>query len=193
MRLAESDKLLKIKEGVGVPVKLSEVEEEKFNDTFEALKGWLDDAKAAVIGKNRDEAYRYVNLLIAHLQMVDVDYIAGVSKPSVIVTKTVSAVNVNNSSQDEDHEELSAIKNIPVVRPTVELVDGWLGDMNPQVRSRLTRLLDCFKQYLDPESEAGIDIICNHCNPTEISKCLIIADPSIQDSSTVFMKHQLQS
>ena len=193
MKLAEEDKLLKIKEDMGAPVKLSDVEKEKFNTTFEELKGWLDDAKNSILGKDRDDAYRYFNLLIAHLQMVDVDYMAGASRATVVVAPSVGSTEKQGQ---ESSTELEApehnIESLPVVRPTAEQVDGWLGDMNPQVRSKLTRLLTCFKQYLDPDSTVGIDIICSHCSPAEIAKCIIIADPKIVDSSTVFMEHQLR-
>jgi hypothetical protein len=182
---SEEDKLLKIREEMKVPVKLSELEREKFNNIFETLKEWLDDSRTSTVEKDRDEAYRYVDLLIGHLQMVDVDYIAGASRATPIVTPSV----LENVEPLE--EPAHNIKSPPHVRPTAEQVDGWLGDMNPQIRSKVTRLLDCFKQYLDPDGEAGIDVICNRCRPEEIAKCLIIADPSIEDASTVFMKHQL--
>lgn len=185
---SEEDKLLKIREEMKVPVKLSELEREKFNKTFEALKEWLEDSRVSNIGKNRDEAYRYVDLLIGHLQMVDVDYIAGASRATPIVAP--SAVE---PGKVEPEGEPHAIKSLPHIRPTAEQVDGWLEDMNPQIRSKVTRLLDCFKQYLDPDSESGIAVICDRCSPEEIVKCLRIADPSIEDSSTVFMKHQLGS
>lgn len=195
MKLAQpdekEDKLLKIREEMILPVGLSELEKEKISETFDALKGWLDEAKELVLVKPRLEAYRYVGLVIAHLQLVDVDYVAGKSTAST-VTQSYS-LPAPGLEQDEAHVEKSAIKSPEVVRPTEAQVDGWLDDMNPQVRSKLTRLLTCFKQYLDPDSEVGIDIICTHCNPTEIAKCIRAEDPSITDSSTVFMQHQLQS
>lgn len=186
--MAEEDKLLKIREDMVLPVGLSELEKEKITSTFDALKEWLDDAKVSILEKPRLEAYRYVELMIAHLQMVDVDYIAGASRASVVVAPSVD-------SPEKGEQESSTVSEeppVPVVRPTAEQVDGWLDDMNPQIRAKLTRLLDCFKQYLDPESEVGIEVICSRCNPVEIAKCIRIADPSIVDSSTVFMEHQLR-
>lgn len=181
----EEDKLLKIQLAVETPVGLSELEKEKLINTFDGLKEWLDDVKVVVLGKSRLEAYRYVKLLISHLQMTDVDYVAGAS----IATPVTRSDPLARS--EVVHVEQSAIKSPNVVRPTKEQVDGWIESMNPQVRSKLVRLLDCFKQYLDPESDVGVDIICNHCTPDEIVKCVTIADPSIVDASTVFMEHQL--
>lgn len=180
----KEDKLLKIREDMVLPVGLSELEKEKLANTFDALKEWLEDAKVVVLEKPRLEAYRYVELVIAHLQMADVDYAAGASRASTVVTPTAS-------EEAGGQVEESAIRSPPVVRPTKEQVDAWLEDMNPQVRSKLVRLLDCFKQYLDPDSDTGIDIICNHCSPEEIVKCIRVADPSIVDASTVFMQHQV--
>ena len=192
--VAEEDKLLKIREEMVLPVGLSELEKERVTGTFDALKVWLDDTKATVLEKPRLEAYKYIELLIAHLQMIEVDYKAGASRASVV--KTSSVDSTEKQGQESATGELEVpehnIESLPVVRPTAEQVDGWLGDMNPQVRSKLTRLLTCFKQYLDPDSTVGIDIICSHCNPAEIAKCIIIADPKIVDSSTVFMAHQLR-
>lgn len=181
------DKLLKIQEDVEIPVGLSELEKEKLTYTFDALKEWLEDAKAVVLGKSRLEAYRYVKLLISHLQMTDVDYVAGASTATPVIQPGPLAA----LEQSEARVEQSAIKSPVVTRPTAEQVDGWLDGMNPQVRSKLVRLLDCFKQYLDPESEVGIEIICNYCSPEEIVKCVRVADPSIVDASTVFMQYQL--
>ena len=159
---------------------------EKISKTFEALKEWLDDTEAVVLKKPRVEAYRLVKLVIAHLQMADADYVAGASRPSVVIDPVGASALVSPG-----HIEESAIRTRRHVKPTKELVDGWLESMNPAIRSKLVRLLDCFKQYLDPESDVGIDIICPHCNPEEIAKCLRVADPSIVDASTVFMQHQL--
>ena len=183
----EEDKLLKIREEMILPVGLSELEKEKLINTFDGLKEWLDDAKDMVLKKPRLEAYRYVGLLITHLQMADVDFVAGAS----IATPAIQTDPLAGLERSEvAHVERSAIKSPDVVRPTKEQVDGWIEGMNPRVRSKLVRLLDCFKQYLDPESDVGIDIICNHCTPEEIVKCIRVADPSIVDASTVFMQHQ---
>ncbi|KKN41102.1 hypothetical protein LCGC14_0726630 [marine sediment metagenome] len=183
----EEDKLLKIREEMILPVGLSELEKEKLINTFDGLKEWLDDAKDVVLKKPRLEAYRYVELLIAHLQMADVDYVVGAS---IATPATQSDPLAGLERSEVAHIERSAIKSPVVTRPTKEQVDGWIESMNPRVRSKLVRLLDCFKQYLDPESDVGIDIICNYCTPEEIVKCIRVADPSIVDASTVFMQHQ---
>ena len=61
--------------------------------------------------------------------------------------------------------------------------------MRPKARAKAETLLDCIKQYLDPEGP-GIEIICNFCNQEKIVRCLKDVDPSIKDASTVFMTFQ---
>ena len=174
--------LLKIQAEMGLPVDLSEVEKERFNNIFEALKGWLDDARTVVLEKERDEAYRYVNLLIAHLQRVDVDFVAAVEPP--------------RDPLDAGGHDLS-IKIPPVrvrsrvVRPTKEQVDGWLSNMIPAMREKAPVILACLKQYLDPESDVGLDVICPDCSPDRMVACIRAEDPSIVDSMSVFMDHQI--
>lgn len=173
-----SDKLKILEESLGAPVKLSEKEKEKFGRVFEGLKEWLDDAQEVILKKDRDAAYRYLRLLLLALTKVDVDFLAGVK-----VTM-------------EDGELVSPIEDLeeklpePVVRPTKEQVDGWLGQMPAKMKQKAIMLLDCLKQYCDPESEVDIDIICNHCTPEEMEQCIRNADPSITDSMTIFMQVQ---
>lgn len=177
----EEDKLLKIQAEIGLPVDLSDVEKERFNKIFEALKEWLDDARIVVLEKDRDEAYRYVNLLIAHLQRVDLDFVAAVEPPQDSLDAGVDL----------------SIKGPPrrirsrVVRPTKEQVDGWLSNMIPSMREKAPMILDCLKQYLDPESDVNIAVICNDCSPDRMVACIQAEDPSIVDSMSVFMEHQI--
>jgi hypothetical protein len=166
-------------------VDLSDVEKERFNKIFETLKEWLDDARIVVLEKNRDEAYRYVNLLIAHLQRVDLDFVAAVEPPQ-------------DSLDAGGHTGVDLSIKIPpkrtrsrVVRPTKEQVDGWLSNMIPSMREKAPMILDCLKQYLDPESDVNIAVICNDCSPDRMVACIQAEDPSIVDSMSVFMDHQI--
>lgn len=174
-----SEKLKVLEESLGAPVKLSEDEKNKFKETFEGLKDWLDGTHDVVIEKNRDEAYRYLRLLLATLAKVDIDFIAGIKASSEPGGDILSEV-------DPIEEEPSE----PVVRPTREEIDGWLAKLKPEMKIKAAELLDCFKQYLDPESEVGIDVICNFCSPEKIARCIRDADPTITDSMTVFMDFQ---
>lgn len=181
----EEDKLLKIQIEMGLPVNLSEVEKERFNNIFEALKGWLDDARIVVLEKERDEAYRYVNLLIAHLQRVDLDFVAAVEPPQDPLDAG------GHTGVDLSIKRPPARVRSRVVRPTKEQVDGWISNMIPAIREKAPVILACMKQYLDPESDVGIAVICNDCSPDRMVACIQAEDPSIVDSMSVFMQHQV--
>lgn len=174
-----SEKLKILEESLGVPVKLSEDEKDKFKGVFEGLKDWLDGTHDVVIEKDRDEAYRYLRLLLATLAKVDVDFIGGVIPPTKIGEDVLLEV------APIEEEPLK-----PVIRPTKEQVNGWIDQMTPEIRMKATTLLDCLKQYLDPESEVGIDIICNVCSLEKMERCIRDEDPTITDSMTVFMDFQ---
>lgn len=168
---SESEKRLKeIQMAIGLPVRLSDVEKEKFTETFDSLKVWMDDSLKSILKMNRDAAYRYIDLLIKGLTKVDVDFVAGVElRPP------------------EERRE----PTIPVVKPTKEEVDGWLSELTPEVHTKAIELVDCLKQYLDPDGP-GIDIICPHCSKKEMEQCIRNADPSIEDAGSIFMKVQTE-
>lgn len=176
-----SEKLKNLEISLEIPVKLSEIEKDKFKKVFEGLKDWLDGTHDIIIEKDRDEAYRYLRLLLGSLTKVDVDFVARAT-PS---TKAKAEVDVLSEVAPIEEEAPE-----PVIRPTEEQVDGWLEQMSPKVRRKAITLVDCLKQYLDPESEVGIDIICSECSLEKMEQCIRIADPSITDSMTVFMEHQ---
>ena len=179
MEPSESEKKLKeIKLSIELPVKLSEVEKEKFTETFNALKGWLDDGLDTVLGMDRDAAYRYVDLLLKGLQKVDVDFVA------VVIPESKEL----DSVKPEKEEPVP----VPVVRPTKEQVDGWLDELTPKAKIVASEHLDCIKQYLDPENPAGIDIICPYCSMEKMVQCIRDEDPSFEDAGSIFMKVQTE-
>ncbi len=173
-----SDKLKGLEESLGAPVKLSDKEKEKFKEVFDGVKEWVDDAHDGATEMNQDEAYRYLRLLLSALKKVDADFKAG--------AKAKEAAPLSDLTPIEE-EPLKPVE--PIIRPTKEQVDEWLGQMTPEARAKVEALLSCMKQYLDPEGP-GIKIICNFCNKEKIVRCLKDADPTITDASTVFMNFQ---
>lgn len=156
---------------IGLPVRLSDVEKEKFIETFDSLKVWLDDGLKSVLKMNRDSAYRYIDLLIKGLTKVELDFVAGVElRPP---------------------EERREVPPVPVVKPTKEEFDGWLSELTPEARTKGAELVDCLKQYLGPDSP-GIDVVCPHCTKEELEQCIRNADPSIEDAGSIFMKVQTE-
>ena len=168
------ERLREIQKTIGLPVRLSDVEKEKFTETFSSLKEWLDDGLESVLKMNRDAAYRYIDLLIKGLQRVDLDFVAGVDMQIVV-------------PEDKEPE----LPPAPVVRPTKEQVDGWLGELTPEVRVKAAELVDCLKDYLDPDGP-GLEIICHHCSREEMEQCIRNADPSFEDAGSIFMKIQTE-
>lgn len=184
MEPTESEKKLKkIQLSIELPVKLSDVEKEKFTETFSSLKIWMDDTLEAVLKMNRDQAYRYIKLLIDGLVKVDVDFVAGVdTRPELEVEPVIPLENI----------EQPAEPIIPVVRPTKEQVDKWIDALTPKAKIIASEQLDCIKQYLDPENPAGIDIICPYCSMEKMIQCIRDEDPSFEDAGSVFMRVQLE-
>lgn len=179
MEPTESEKKLKeIRMSIELPVKLSDVEKEKFTETFNALKGWLDDGLNTVLEMDRDAAYRYINLLLKGLQKVDVDFVAVVMPEESDLVKQVDA-------QEEPAP-------VPVVRPTKEEIDGWIDNLTPKAKIMASEHLDCIKQYLDPEDDAGIAIFCNDCSMEKMAQCIRDEDPSFEDAGSIFMRVQLE-
>lgn len=180
MEPTESEKKLReIQLSIESPVKLSDVEKEKFTETFSALKGWLDDGLDTVLGMDRDAAYRYVDLLLKGLQKVDVDFVAVVMPES----KELDSVKPVDT-QEEPRPD-------PVVKPTVEQVDKWIAALTPKAKITASEHLDCIKQYLDPEGP-GIDVICPYCSMEKMVQCIRDEDPTFEDAGAIFMKYQLE-
>ena len=188
MKLEPTDsekKLKEIQSTLGLPVKLSDVEKEKFTKTFSSLKTWMDDGLEVVLKMDRDQAYRYIKLLIDGLVKVDVDFVAGVdTRPKLKDGKIIPLQDIEQSV-----EPVEPI--IPVVRPTKEQVDGWLTELTPEAKIKAEELVDCIKQYVDPDGP-GLEIICRHCAREEMEQCIRNADPSFKDSGSIFMQHQLE-
>lgn len=181
----ESEKKLKeIQQNLGLPVKLSDVEKEKFTKTFSSLKIWMDDALEVALGMDRDPAYRYIKLLIDGLVKVDVDFVAGVNTRPKIRDKTIPLPDIEQPVPVEPI--------IPAVRPTKEQVDGWIEELTPEAKIIASEQLDCIKQYLDPEDSAGLTVICNDCSMKKMAQCIRDEDPSFEDAGSIFMKHQLE-
>lgn len=178
MEPTESEKKLKeIQLSIELPVKLSDVEKEKFTETFNALKGWLDDGLNTVLEMDRDAAYRYIDLLIKGLQKVDVDFVA--------------VVMPGEPGQVDTQKELEPVP-VPVVRPTKKEVDEWIAALTPEAKIIASERLDCIKQYLDPEDKAGIAVFCNDCSMEKMAQCIRDEDPSFEDAGSIFMQHQLE-
>jgi len=167
-----SKKLDEISEKIKEPPKLSSEEKKNFTEIFTVLKGWLEDSLVVILEKNRDEAYRYMNLLIAGLKKVDLDYIAGVVPPE-------AKIEEDDPDKIIDPMQVLAPNEAkkPVVKPDLmELV----SQLPPKERGMASRL-DCCKSYEDGDNEAT----CTDCSLEKLIECVRIIDPTIDPAEDI--------
>jgi len=161
------EKLEEISKKIKEPPKLSSEEKKNFTEVFEVLKGWLNDTLEILLEKDRDEAYRYLNLLIAALKKVDIDYVAGVASPI--------AKNERNPPDEKSglaSPEAEILPKEPVIKPDLmELIK----QLPPKERGIASRL-DCYKNYQELESN---EATCPDCSLGKLIECIRIIDPSI--------------
>jgi hypothetical protein len=167
------EKLKELKVKLEVPPKLSETEKEKFTEIFGGLQLILKDTLSVVLDMDRENAYRYMNLLVAGLQKVDVDYAAGVDP---IPSKTQEK-GPNDSLAPEDAEERVEPRG-PVAKP------DWMSftkELTPHQKNVGNRSLDCFKMY----EEVGDEIVCPDCSPEKMVACIRAEDPTIDPADDI--------
>lgn len=170
------DKLQKISDKVKEPPKLTVEEKENFNEIFERIKGWLDDALEVVLEKDREEAYRYLNLLVAGLTKVDVDYIAGVVPPTAKKEEN-DAVEIIAPGGGDEQKNVASSKN-PVVKPDLlELINQL-----PSKEQSIARRLDCYRTYEELENN---EATCNDCGLEKLIECIRIIDPTINPAEDI--------
>jgi len=168
--------LQKLSEKVKEPQKLTVEEKENFKEIFEGIKSWVDDALEVVLEKDREEAYRYLNLLVAGLTKVDVDYIAGVVPP-----KTKNEENGEDEIlglQDEENLKDVASSKKPVVKQ--DLLD--LINQLPARERSIAHRLDCYHTYEEIESNEGT---CVDCSLEKLIECIRVIDPTIDPAQDI--------
>lgn len=152
------DKLKKIKENLVTPPSLSSVEVEKITQTFDAMKGILDDTLEDVLEKDRVEAFRYTNLLVQALQQADLNFKAGEAPEKAPVEQSAAASIASPNGAVTQKPDFVSFR----------------GNLTPQQLSVAERL-DCFKQF----EEVGTDIVCNDCSMEKMIACIRMEDPTI--------------
>jgi len=149
--MSVKDKLEQIKKDIAIPVKLSDNEKEQIKRAFQAIREMLEDSEKTVIDMNRDEAYRYINLIIGGLQGADVNFIGGVKTKEILV----------------DPKQ----KTGPSPRPDYEKL---LEQLEPEERKK-AEYLECLTNF----KETGIDAVCPECTLEKMKTCIKSSDPSI--------------
>ena len=169
------EKLEELKAKLKIPPKLSDTEKEKFTEIFEGLQLLLKETLEVVLGLNKDDAYKYLNLLVAGLQKVDLDYEAGV-EPIVAINEE-KGPNESIRPSGRDALEVARPKGA-VVKPDFI---SFTKELDVHQKDVANRALDCFKQY----EEVGDDIICPDCSLERMVACIRAEDPSIDAAQDI--------
>lgn len=167
------EKLKELRVKLKVPSKLSEVEKEKFIEIFGGLQLVLKDTLAVVLDMDREDAYNYMNLLVAGLQKVDADYAAGVEAK---IAKNEEK-DPNEITDPEDVSEKVQLRG-PVAKP------DWMSftrELTPHQKDVANRTLDCFQMF----DEVGDEIVCSDCSLEKMIACIRTEDSSIDPAEDI--------
>lgn len=151
------EKLDQIRKDIAVPVKLSDNEKEQIKKAFMDIVSMLADSEKIVMEMSRDEAYRYVNLIIGGLQQADVNFIGGQKSKEPLI--------------NSNGEPVKKVRGEPALRPNYE---GLLEQLEPEERKK-AEYLECFTSF----KESGIEAICPECTSEKMKTCIKTYDPSI--------------
>ncbi len=171
-----TDKLKEIQKKLKTPPSLSSVESDKITETFEAMKGVLDDTLAVVLEKDRAAAFRYTSLLVQALQQADTNFIGGVPPTPAVDVEPLPqpAAAVQSTAEGSTTEGLQIRANSPkgpVAKPDFLEFSKSLTPHQMGIGSRL----DCFKQF----PEVGDAIVCTDCTMEKMIACIRMEDPTI--------------
>ena len=176
-----TDKLKEIQKKLKTPPSLSSVESDKITETFEAMKGILDDTLVVVLEKDRAEAFRYTNLLVQALQQADTNFIGGVPptpdvepRPAADVEPQPAEPVVQSTAEGSTTEGLQIRADSPkgpVNKPDFLEFSKSLTPHQMNIASRL----DCFKQF----PEVGDAIVCTDCTMEKMIACIRLEDPTV--------------
>jgi len=165
------DRWKKLQEELDIPVKLSETERDKIKELFKTMHGLLDDDLEIILDLDRDDAYRYTDLIIQGFMTADINFIAGVE------------VEEGLAKPKEEKTKEEAVEMGP--RPDLHEI---LGELTEGERGKAKHLLDCVKIAVQLQEEGdprynealcyGLDRVCN---AEEMRKCIRTEDPTVED------------
>lgn len=203
---------------LGKPVKLSDPEKEKFREGFNVLSEWLEENEERILSLDRDQAYDQFNALKDAVAVIELKWkgtpqskiklMFGVEELSDIphagrqVEAAEQKPRVDTSKmtpeQLEEYRKWSPGNpdpDDPRFQPvdasrqfTAEDFEGWLNELTPKEKA-LADGLDCIRNY----NEYGVEALCKDCSRHSLKACIREKDPSYTDSSTEFIKRQLEN
>jgi len=150
------------------PVTLSDKEKEKIKDIFKELSGLLDEKEAEVLDMTRDDAYKYMRLLLRNFSYTD-------SQFEGVTGEVESEVN-------ETRPRPTGPRVIKKVHP-----DGFFRSIYDALNGNkriIADKLDCVKTALAIE-ESGDgrpeDALCGDCSLEMMQRCINVEDPTVVD------------
>jgi len=185
------DKWSEIQGQIDLPVKLTELEKKKFTDVMTTIKGMLDDSLEVILDMDRDEAYRYVQLIVNGIKEADMKFAGGVPAPSEFTTPIAKFESYSKPRLK--------VKGDRIVLITYPDFDSIFAELSSNQRDKAKRYLDCVKTVFElkemlenPEvsdkEKAKVDInsvLCcgddKTCSVDEMIKCITIEDPTVKD------------
>ena len=178
----------KLREDLEVPSKLSEIEKEKITAVFERAQQLLNENLEIILGLERDEAYRYTDLILQSLMTADTNFIAGVEAPSFVEKEVTALEPIIGSPQTSEPPKDLELGPKPDIHEILE-------DLTVGERGKAKHLLDCVKSALklyedgDPRYN---DPLCygpdRICNANEMRKCIRTEDPTLEDDMDTDLK-----
>lgn len=173
---------------VGEPVKLSDVEKERFRKVIEQIKELFDDNLEVMLEMDRDDAYRYLNLLIQAFQQADANFVAGAAPAQI---EAEEAVEVEEPKELDEETQLRPSPKVVVAPGEKPNFDKIMEKLTDGERGKAKAYLDCVKTAMELK-ESGDDsnqVLCNApdriCSADEMRRCIASEDPSIDTSQDI--------
>lgn len=148
-----------------MPVKLSDNEKEKISEIFENLNTVLADLEATILDMDRDDAYRYMQIILQKF------------------VEAKRAFEEGKEPEPENHRVKVLAKGEPkAIKPA-----GFFMDMYDQLtihqKEVAQRSLDCVKTALQliESGEAPEQVLCDECDLEHMKKCISTEDPNVKD------------
>jgi len=149
-----------------MPVKLSDKEKEKISEIFENLNTVLADLEATILDMDRDDAYRYMQ---------------------IILQKFVEAKRAFEEGKEPELED-NRVKVLPKAEPKAIKPAGFFMEMYDQLTTHqkevAQRSLDCVKtalQLIESGEAPPEQVLCDECDLDAMKKCISTEDPKNKD------------
>ena len=167
----------KLKEAIDKPVTLSDLEKKKFKGIVNTAKDLLDDSLEVMCELSRDEAYRYLNLLINAFQEADAKFVGNaeasnepITTPEKIERPRFDEIfdQLTSVEQEKARRYLDCVKNVFLLKTMLE--DPSTSEKE-KTKINIDEVLCCDKDRV--------------CSVEEMRKCINTEDPTVKDEMDI--------